>query len=255
MTDEDTKAKWAALRKSFPAGMIGKLPRVTCKPCRDVRNGACASHQRKWCDVCKNTITTAHMHLDYAGHAAVTDRIQSVDPEWTWTFAAVDEHGLPIFDRNNGLWIFITILDVTRPAYGDAEGKSGGDAIKAAISDAIKNGAMRFGVGLDLWSKEDLAPAEMPPVEVPAVAPPAPDNTTDETIDWLAVPASVDNLEALTAKASECNTAGAFKGAVQTAFRRRKKQLEDAATAAAAGQEERALKLVKDELGAQEVAS
>jgi hypothetical protein len=53
------------------------------------------------------------------------------------------------------LWIRLTVAGVTRPAVGVAPA----DAVeldKQLISDAIRNGAMRFGVALDLWSREDL---------------------------------------------------------------------------------------------------
>jgi hypothetical protein len=45
---------------------------------------------------------------------------------------------------------------VTRLGYGNAEGKSGGDAVKEIIGDALRNAAMRFGAALDLWHKGDL---------------------------------------------------------------------------------------------------
>lgn len=95
--------------------------------------------------------------LDYVGHAAVTARLLEVDPTWTWEPLALDDSGLPKFDDHGGLWIRLTIVGHTRIAYGDAAGKKGPNAVKEAIGDAIRNGAMRFGVGLDLWSKEDLS--------------------------------------------------------------------------------------------------
>jgi len=49
-----------------------------------------------------------------------------------------------------GLWIRLTIAGVTRPGFGC------GKNAREAISDAIRNAAMRFGVALDLWAKEDL---------------------------------------------------------------------------------------------------
>lgn len=94
--------------------------------------------------------------LDYVGHAAVTARLLEVDPLWTWEPFAVDEHGLPRFDHVGGLWIRLTILGVTRLGYGDTAGKKGPNAVKEAIGDAIRNAAMRFGVALDLWTKDDI---------------------------------------------------------------------------------------------------
>jgi len=52
----------------------------------------------------------------------------------------------------------------------DADGKTGDDAVKEAVSDAIKTTAMRFGVALDLWRKEEASgkPSEE---SVPAAEP------------------------------------------------------------------------------------
>lgn len=100
---------------------------------------------------------------DYVGHANVTDRLLEVDPEWTWTPVAKGEDGLPLVELDDsgnpmGLWIELTIGGVTRLGYGSLEKpKPHGNAIKELIGDAIRNAAMRFGVGLDLWikTKED----------------------------------------------------------------------------------------------------
>jgi len=81
----------------------------------------------------------------------VTDRLLQVDPEWTWEPLALDASGLPFIDTVGGMWIRLTVLGVTRLGYGDAGGKRGADAVKETIGDAIRNAALRFGVGLDLW--------------------------------------------------------------------------------------------------------
>lgn len=145
----------ALLRAPFKAEQIGKLPRVTCGNCsRDKVRKHCDRHQRSQCQTCGSYISTAHMHLDYAGHAAITDRLLQADPGWTWEPLAIGQDGLPVLDRNAGLWIRLTVAGVTRLGYGDAEGKTGPSAVKEAIGDALRNGAMRFGVGLDLWHKD-----------------------------------------------------------------------------------------------------
>jgi hypothetical protein len=107
-----------ALREPFKPEQIGKLPK-------------------------------AGLMLDYVGHAATTDRLLQVDPEWTWEPMARDEYGCPVIS-NGGLWIKLTVCGVTRPGWGD------GKNVKEMIGDAIRNAAMRFGVALDLWAKEDL---------------------------------------------------------------------------------------------------
>jgi len=108
------------------------------------------------CKICGGWHHPKAVHLDYVGHAALTDRLLDVDPEWSWEPVAFNQDGLPAFDRNGGLWIRLTILGVTRLGYGAADGKSGGDAIKEIIGDALRNAAMRFGAALDLWHKGDL---------------------------------------------------------------------------------------------------
>ena len=108
-----------ALRKPFPKESIGKLPK-------------------------------GNAMLDYVGHAAVTDRLLTVDPDWSWEPFALTEDGLPALDRGGNLWIRLTICGTTRIGVGD------GKSAKECIGDAIRNAAMRFGVALDLWAKEDL---------------------------------------------------------------------------------------------------
>jgi hypothetical protein len=148
-----------ALRAPFAATEVGKLPKVTCRKCSD-KNETCTEHRCQKCKTCKGFLTTAHLHIDYVGHAHVTERLLDVDPSWTWEPFAIGPDGLPATDPNGGLWIRLTVAGQTRLGYGHASGKRGGDAIKEVIGDAIRNAAMRFGVALDLWKKETPAPVE-----------------------------------------------------------------------------------------------
>ncbi|MFF9003704.1 hypothetical protein ACF1GW_39065 [Streptomyces achromogenes] len=124
-------------------------------------------HAKSKCRECQNYITQAHLHLDYVGHAELTNRLLDVDPLWDWEPLALDERGLPQFDKDGGLWIRLTVCGKTRLGYGDAQGKTGPNAVKEAIGDALRNAAMRFGAALDLWAKSDLtaAQAEHPKAE------------------------------------------------------------------------------------------
>lgn len=137
----------AMLREPFPPEVVGKLPRVTQK------DGA-----KSRCQVCGGYLAP-HIHLDYVGHAEVTDRLLTVDPLWQWEPLAYDDRGLPLFERDNNnptrLWIKLTICGVTRIGVGSVD-RAAFDAEKQLIGDAIRNAAMRFGVALDLWAKEDL---------------------------------------------------------------------------------------------------
>lgn len=189
------------LRAPFRPESVGKLPRIICPQCSKAQGRCCPEHAKQNCAECGNYITTRHMHLDYVGHAEVTDRLLSADPEWSWEplsrdidpslLAAVAdqvdstvlsmliENSPPHFERdgNNqpvGLWIKLTVAGVTRKGFGSVDsGKF--DAEKQLIGDALRNAAMRFGVALDLWSKSELESAldETPPVQTPAADPEA----------------------------------------------------------------------------------
>jgi hypothetical protein len=139
------------LRSPFEGKEVGKLPKVTCPRCRDSKTKNCDEHPKRKCGECTNFLTTAHIHIDYVGHAEITDRLLAADRTWSWEPVAWDENGLPRVDANNGMWIRLTVAGVTRLGYGHADGKRGGDAIKETIGDALRNAAMRFGVALDLW--------------------------------------------------------------------------------------------------------
>lgn len=152
----------AKLREDFPAEQIQKLPRLKCPQCRDSRNKVCENprHAKAECRECGNYVSVWHLHLDYVGHAELTNRLLEADPLWDWEPMAVDQHGLPLFDNNGGLWIRLTVCGKTRLGYGDAQGKKGPNAVKEAIGDALRNAAMRFGAALDLWAKSDLREAQ-----------------------------------------------------------------------------------------------
>lgn len=127
-TAQAIQAGLAKLREPFPAHQISVFPRNAGQ-----RAG-----------------------LSYVGHAALTDRLLDSDIAWNWEPLSVDERGLPVLDEDGGLWIRLTVCGVTRLGYGDAQGKTGGNAMKERIGDALRNAGMRFGAALDLWHKGDL---------------------------------------------------------------------------------------------------
>lgn len=156
----------AMLREPFTPNQISKLPKES-KAQADQRKQDRNSAVN--CSLCGGWHHKNAVHLDYVGHAALTDRLLDVDPMWTWEPVAFGPDGLPAVDRNGGMWIRLTIQGVTRLGYGSADGKNGGDAVKEIIGDALRNAAMRFGAALDLWHKGDLhgdddaEPADSPP--------------------------------------------------------------------------------------------
>lgn len=149
----DAEKALKALRAPFPANQISKLPKETKKQADDRKANMNLGVR---CQQCGQWHHKDAVHLDYVGHAALTDRLLDVDPMWNWEPVGFDATGQPAFDKVGGMWIRLTVAGMTRIGYGNADGKSGGDAVKEVIGDALRNAAMRFGAALDLWHKGDL---------------------------------------------------------------------------------------------------
>jgi hypothetical protein len=120
------------------------------------------------------------IQMDYVGHADITRILISVDPHWRLVPIAWD-NGRPAMNVVNDMatmWFELTILGTSRLAVGSAKANSP-DLDKVLYGDALRNGAMSFGISLNLWTKnewEDLggrpepgrgkpAPASKPPVK------------------------------------------------------------------------------------------
>lgn len=179
----------ALMREPFEAHHISKLPKPTKKQTDDLK---AAMNNRDFslgirCKLCGGWHHKDVVHLDYVGHAALTDRLLNCDPEWNWEPTSFNERGAPALDGNGGMWIKLTVCGVTRLGYGDADGKSGGNAVKEAIGDALRNAAMRFGAALDLWHKGDLHVDDEPEMteESPEKEKPQQPGTSSETRNKL----------------------------------------------------------------------
>lgn len=142
-------------------------------------------------------LDAGYAKLDYVSHAWVTNRLLEVDPEWTWEPVGFDANGLPKFDENGGLWIKLTVCGVTRYGYGEPQGRDAYDKIKGAIGNSIRVAAMRFGIALDLWAKEDTTK----PVAKPAVKEP-----TETGAVFLQLKAIIDISESHAELATVANT-------------------------------------------------
>lgn len=151
MTERDPR--WAQLIEPFPADWIERLPKQLRRG--DDNRGRCAPGSPYTADghTCGGYHARA-VHLDYIGHAGITMRLNDVvGPEnWSWEPLAFDTDGMPIMGRNE-FWIRLTILGTTKYGVGDDFNGSA----KQAIGDALRNAAMRFGIGTYLWSKSDAA--------------------------------------------------------------------------------------------------
>lgn len=153
MSKEEKLTGLELLRKPFEPHQISKLPKPT-----KAQTDAVKQDYKKGtrCQICNGWHHPDVIHLDYVGHAALTDRLLEADINWNWEPMTLGEFGQPLLDQVGGLWIKLTVCGVTRIGYGHPDGKKGGDANKEVIGDALRNAAMRFGAALDLWHKGDL---------------------------------------------------------------------------------------------------
>jgi hypothetical protein len=119
--------------------------------------------------------------LDFVGHADITRILIEIDPHWRLVPIAWD-NGRPAMNIVNDMatmWFELTLLGCSRLAIGSAKANAF-DLDKQLYGDALRNGAMRFGISLNLWTKnewEDLdhnpTPASKPKL-MPAGSKPKP---------------------------------------------------------------------------------
>lgn len=159
-----------------------------------------------------STLPKGGIKLDFVGHADITRILIEVDPMWYWEPIKFDDDGLPAYRVENGMAHMagrLCLLGVERVAIGSAEHNKR-DLLKELVSDFLRNGAMRFGISLNLWTKsewEDLnhAPATEKPKLRPATPKPAPAEAPSQNVSSADAPLTDEQIEALT---QACKTAG-----------------------------------------------
>lgn len=113
------------------------------------------------------------IQLDYVSHAEITRILIEVDPCWDWEPVAWDSNGLPAITVVNNMAHMagrLTIHGVSRVGVGSvAHNKP--DIYKELVSDFLRNAAMRFGVALSLWSKQEWQDNDQPAPKVTRQAP------------------------------------------------------------------------------------
>jgi len=205
-------ARLELLSKPFELNEIEKLPKQLRRNDDNkaqCRAGTQASADGHYC----GGYHARSMHLDYIGHAGITDRLNQVDPLWTWEPLALTPQGTPLMS-DGGMWGKLTVLGVSRIGFGDAAGKTGPNAIKEVIGDFIRNAAMRFGVATYLWSKSESAfekkRGEEEVHDEPATPPPPTQPVTDWQALYLAAKDSKPHLEALRNQAKQAGAPADF---------------------------------------------
>lgn len=115
------------------------------------------------------------IQLDFVGHADITRILIEIDPHWRLVPIAWDDNGRPGISIVNDMatcWFEMTLLGQPRLAIGSAKANSP-DLDKILYGDALRNGAMRYGIGLSLWTKQewnDLDHYQQAPAPKKAVA-------------------------------------------------------------------------------------
>jgi hypothetical protein len=135
--------------------------------------------------------------MSYISHGLITERLNEVDPEWSWD--RVEEHiyydnGIP---HCAGVTVRLTVGGIARVEAGGPQRQDGfANEIKNAYSDALKRAAMRFGVALDMWESlvdaeydEDVTLAERVPAPVQRQAQPQRQQQPQPTSTVQSVPA------------------------------------------------------------------
>ena len=97
------------------------------------------------------------MTLDFVGHADVNKALIEIDPLWTWQPVAWDDEGMPKIKIANGvatMWGIMTVHGKGMLGVATVQANKP-DLYKELASDFIRNAAMRFGVYLSLWTKNE----------------------------------------------------------------------------------------------------
>jgi hypothetical protein len=102
------------------------------------------------------TIPRNGINLAYVSHADITKILIEVDPAWSWQPVAWD-NGRPAINVENGtatMWGTLTLLGKSMLGVGSVRADKQ-DLDKELVGDFLRNAAMRFGIALSLWSKQD----------------------------------------------------------------------------------------------------
>jgi len=118
--------------------------------------------------------------LDFVGHADITRILIEIDPLWSYEPCGWD-NGRPAIHVENGMatmWAYLIVHGKKMLGVGSVRADKQ-ELDKELVGDFLRNAAMRFGISLALWTKnewEDLgghapAPQKSIPTRKPAPKP------------------------------------------------------------------------------------
>ena len=120
------------------------------------------------------------IQLDFVGHADITRILIEIDPLWSYEPCGWD-NGRPAIHVENGMatmWAYLIVHGKKMLGVGSVRADKQ-ELDKELVGDFLRNAAMRFGISLALWTKnewEDLgghapAPQKSIPTRKPAPKP------------------------------------------------------------------------------------
>ena len=137
------------------------------------------------------TIPRNGINLAYVSHAEITRILIEIDPMWNWQPVAWQD-GRPATHEANGMitmWGTLTLLGKDLIGVGSVRSDKP-DYEKELVGDFLRNAAMRFGICLSLWTKQDQL-SQSPIRSVPQPTSPHPSKgMTDEQVEQSFVQAA-----------------------------------------------------------------
>lgn len=102
------------------------------------------------------TIPRNGVNLSYVSHSEITRILITIDAGWSWE-PIEWINGRPAIHIENGMatmWGKMTLLGKPMICVGSARADKP-EYEKELIGDLLRNGSMRYGIALNLWSKQD----------------------------------------------------------------------------------------------------
>jgi len=145
------------------------------------------------------TIPRSGINLSYVSHAEITRILIDIDPMWNWQPASWID-GRPAINITNGvatMWATLTLLNKSLIGVGSVRSDKP-DYEKELVGDFLRNAAMRFGICLSLWSKQDFSQHQEPaPIQQAKQNHPATPMTIQQIEEAFTKPATVTPIGGL----------------------------------------------------------
>jgi hypothetical protein len=139
--------------------------------------------------------------LDFVGHADITKILIEIDPMWWWEPAGWD-NGRPAIHVVNGMavmWGHLYVHGKQMLGVGTVKHDKA-DLDKELVGDFLRNAAMRFGICLSLWTKQEWESQDAPARPSAPKTAPAPANSalSKEQLDQFFMACAKSAIQPLT---------------------------------------------------------